>query len=269
MKGCLLANLDHIRMSCRLKKSTFYDSNALIGYSFMRFRGDNAIGGSLSGQFAPTMQTQACPSPYLHSYLPVVPALPCVHMLMSAECRSVLPASTSASFAQRSRFSRCSDACLCSKLASLLCATMCCAKAACLACCNLLTAASLTRPMSSVAGGRPVAVQPEEAGVDVAAGDQQRQAGDRVCDDRAPAGRPVGQDPRRRRRLLSSRRRLTLCRAQYVVATEVAAAPSCAKTRCDCLMAGCCASSPFCGARSAAMTACSEVAGGGGAAFCS
>jgi hypothetical protein len=42
-----------------LRKSTFYDSNALIGYSFMRFRGDNAIGGSLSGQFAPTLQTQA------------------------------------------------------------------------------------------------------------------------------------------------------------------------------------------------------------------
>ena len=45
--------------NCRLNKSTFYDSNALIGYSFMRFRGDNAIGGSLSGQFAPTLQTQA------------------------------------------------------------------------------------------------------------------------------------------------------------------------------------------------------------------
>ncbi len=47
------------RPTGRLKKSTFYDSNALIGYSFMRFRGDNAIGGSLSGQFAPTLQTQA------------------------------------------------------------------------------------------------------------------------------------------------------------------------------------------------------------------
>ena len=46
----------------RLKKSTFYDSNALIGYSFMRFRGDNAIGGSLSGQFAPTLQTQVRPA---------------------------------------------------------------------------------------------------------------------------------------------------------------------------------------------------------------
>ena len=52
---CMMSWLDN----CRLKKSTFYDSNALIGYSFMRFRGDNAIGGSLSGQFAPTLQTQA------------------------------------------------------------------------------------------------------------------------------------------------------------------------------------------------------------------